>query len=121
MKRSQDQSVDQLVNQFTEIALQQDKALLSGDTASYNRLYAEMEVVGKELKGRYGDQRRSLLRLYNHPNAQVRLKAAINTLAIERESAQRALQVISDRNEYPQAADARGMIRALLEGTYVPR
>jgi predicted transcriptional regulator len=36
------------------------------------------------------------------------------------DAARQALQIISDREEYPQAADARGMIRAVDDGTFVP-
>jgi hypothetical protein len=48
------------------------------------------------------------------------LKAALATLAVAPEAARATLQLISDRQEYPQAADARGMMRAIDEGTYVP-
>jgi hypothetical protein len=79
-----------------------------------------MEDVRRELKGRVGDQRRALLPLLKHANAQVRLKAAITTLAVAPRASRQALQLIWDRNEFPQAADAFGMIRSLDKGTYVP-
>jgi hypothetical protein len=79
-----------------------------------------MEAVEDALKSRNGDQRRALLPLFLHPNAQVRLKAATATLAVAPEAARQTLQIISDRQEYPQAADARGMMRAVDKGTYVP-
>jgi hypothetical protein len=82
--------------------------------------YDEMDSLEQELKSRPGDQRQALVSLFNYPNAQVRLTAALATLALAPESACRTLQVISDRHEYPQAANARGMIRALDNGTYVP-
>jgi hypothetical protein len=110
----------ELVERFLEIALEQDNAILMDEIARYNRLYGRMEEVKEELKRRPGDLRRALVALYDHPNAQVRLKAAIATLAVEPESARSVLQGISDRNEYPQAADARGMMRALDEGAYKP-
>jgi len=113
-------TVDQLVTRFADIALDQDKADLKGDYAKFNRLYDEMDAVEKELKARVGDQRSALLPLFNHPNAQVRLKSAIATLALAPQEARRTLQILSDRQEYPQAADARGMIRAIDEGTFVP-
>ena len=122
MKRTvlQDVSVAQLVESFTSIALDQDKALLWDEIAKYNRLYDKMEVVEEELKKREGDERQALSALYHHSNAQVRLKSAIATLAIAPEEARAVLQKLSDRNEYPQAADARGMLRALDEGRYTP-
>lgn len=113
-------TVDQLVERFVAIALDQNRAMLNDDHAKYNRLYREMDAVREELKGRAGDQRRALIPLYAHPNAQVRLKSAITTLALAPQAARRTLQAISDREEYPQAADARGMMSALDDGTFVP-
>jgi hypothetical protein len=113
-------TIGELVERFVDIAIAQDHASIRQETSKYNRLYDQMEDVEAELKGRDGDQRRVLLSLYEHPNAQVRLKAAIATLAVAPESARAVLKGIIDRNEYPQAADARGMMRALDEGTYTP-
>ncbi|MBI4275957.1 MAG: DUF2019 domain-containing protein [Rhizobiales bacterium] len=113
-------TVDQLVQRFTVIALDQHRAILDDDNAKFTRLYRQMEAAELELKTRIGDQRRALLRLHNHQNAQVRLTAAIATLAVAPDAARRVLQNINDRAEFPQAADALGMIRALDDGTYVP-
>ena len=113
-------TVDQLVERFVAIALDQHEAMRHDDNAKYNRLYGQMDDVKQELKSWAGDQRRALLALLDHPNAQVRLKSAITTLALAPEAARQALQVISDRQEYPQAADARGMMRAIDEGSFIP-
>ena len=83
----QGMTVDQLVQRFTAIALDQDKALLRRVYARFNRLIDDMEAVEEELK--MGDQRRSLLRLYDHPNAQVRVKAVKATLAVAPERCRR--------------------------------
>jgi hypothetical protein len=117
--RLENLTVDQLVERFTAIALDQDKALRSGKHAKFNLLFDEMERVNEELKSRAGDQRQRLIALHTHPNAQVRLKSAIATLALVPEASRRTLQVISDRNEYPQAAYARDMLSALAEKRYV--
>lgn len=113
-------SSQQLVERFLAIALEQDQAVLYDDFALYNRLYDQMSAVEVELKSRIGDQRSLLLPLYQHENAQVRLQAALATLTVAPDASRAVLQEISDRNEYPQAADARGMLRALTEGTYTP-
>jgi hypothetical protein len=115
-----DLTVTQLTEKFLALALAQDKAEFNDEIGKYNRLYREMQLVKTELKARTGDQRRALLPLLGHPNAQVRFMASVATLAVDLQSARRALQVISDRDEYPQAADARGMMKALDDGTYVP-
>jgi hypothetical protein len=113
-------SIAELVSQFTTLALAQDKAELMNDNAKFRRLFCQMDAVEKELKARTGDQRSALLPLLNHSNAQVRLRSAIATLAIASEPARRTLELISDRQEYPQAIDARGMIRALRDGSFRP-
>jgi hypothetical protein len=100
--------------------LEQDEAIRKDQSRAYNRLYKEMLVVLEQLKARPGNLRRSLVSLLDHRNAQVRLKAAIHTLAVDRDRALAALQAISDRNEYSQAADARGIMRSLSEGRYQP-
>jgi hypothetical protein len=71
MKRAklQDMTVNQLVERFTAITLEQDKTLLRNEYAKFNRLFEQMEDVKRELKARDGDQRRALLPLYDHSNA----------------------------------------------------
>ena len=112
-------TVEQLVERFTAIALAQDEELRRNEHTKFNRLFDEMEAVKQELRSRAGDQRRALLGLYTHPNGQVRLKAAIATLGLAPVAARHILQLISDRNEYPQAVYARDMLDALDEGTFV--
>src|SRR6266851_2831876 len=104
-------TVEQLVDRFTAIALEQDRAVRIDDNTKFKRLFWQMEAVEEELKGREGDQRRALLRLYHHPRAQVRMKAAIATLALES---------ISDSHDFPQAGDA-GMTLVMLDrGIFKP-
>jgi len=116
----QDMAVDALVKRFTVIALDQDKALLRREHAKFNRLFDEMEAVEGELKARNGDQRRALLRLYEHPNAQVRLKAVKATLAVAPESALRMLKTIAESREYPQAGEAGMSLENLQSGIFKP-
>jgi Domain of unknown function (DUF2019) len=115
-----DMSVDQLVEHFTSITLDQDKALRTSNHIKYNRLFVEMEAVKQELRARQGDQRRALLRLYDHPNAQVRLKAVKATLAVAPDLARRMLKAIAESREYPQAGDAGMTIDALDRGIFKP-
>jgi uncharacterized protein DUF2019 len=122
MKRPklQEMTVNQLVARFTAIALDQDKALLRNEYAKFNRLFDEMEAVETELKKRNGDQRRALLRLYDHPNAQVRLKAVKATLAVAPERARRMLETIAESREYPQAGEAGMSLDNLELGIFKP-
>jgi hypothetical protein len=119
-KALQDLSIVQLVSTFEQIALAQDKALLMDEIAKYNRLYGEMDALKHELRNRTGDQRRALMSLYDHPNAQVRLKAAVATLAISYEPARKVLQAIVDSGEQPQALHAGMTLRNLDDGVFKP-
>ena len=114
-------TVDQLVERFAALALEQDRALLEENIKRVNQLYDALKDVEGELKLRSGDQRRALLRLYDHKNPQVRLKAVMATLAVAPETARPMLQAIADSREYPQAGDARSAIRYLEEGIYKPK
>ena len=79
-----------------------------------------MDIVVNELKRRPGDQRRELAIFLSDANTQVRLKAAIATLVLLPDSSRRALQMISDFNEYPQAPFARDILSGLDDGSYKP-
>jgi Domain of unknown function (DUF2019) len=108
--------VEQLVQDFACIAIEQDKAQLYDQTAKYNRLFHKIVAIKDELKRREGDQRRALVSLFEHPNAQVRLMAAQWASAVAPAAAQAVLQKISDQNEYPQAAHARQSLEAIDRG-----
>jgi hypothetical protein len=54
-------SVEQLVERFTVLSLEQDEALLMDEIAKFNRLYDQREAVELELKAREGDQWKALL------------------------------------------------------------
>ena len=79
-----------------------------------------MEVVRDELKRRPGDQRRALLALYQHPNMQVRLKAAVSTLAVSPQPARDVVESIARSRQQPQAGDAGMLLRGLDDGSFVP-
>jgi hypothetical protein len=109
-----------MVERFTAITLAQDKAVRRDEHAKFNRLFREMEAVKQELKARDGDQRRALLPLYDHPNAQVRLKAVKATLAVAPEAALRVLKAIAESREYPQAGEAGMSLDNLESGIFKP-
>jgi hypothetical protein len=115
-----DMSLDQLLKRFVDLALDIDRGLLRGDITRVNELEEALHATRIEMKNRDGDQRRALLRLYDHPNTEVRLKAAKATLAVAPEMARRAIQAIAESGEYPQAGDAGMALSSLDRGTYKP-
>ncbi len=95
-------TVEQLVDRFTAIALEQDRAVRIDDNTKFKRLFWQMEAVEEELR------------------AQVRMKAAIATLALEPKAARQVLESISDSHDFPQAGDA-GMTLVMLDrGIFKP-
>lgn len=118
--RLQNMTVSDLVHRFTAIGIDQDRSLLSRQHAKFNRLFDEMVAIEDELKRREGDQRRELLRLFDHPNAQVRLNAVKATLAVAPELAREKLERMAASREYPQAGDAGMTLISLDRGIFKP-
>lgn len=113
-------TVPQLVERFTVLCVGQFQAELRSEIAKENRLIRQTIAVAEELKSRTGDQRIALVSLLAHSNPQVRMMAAQFTLAVAPAAARQALQDLSDRNIYPQAAYARGTLMALDSGERKP-
>ncbi|MGH6838401.1 MAG: DUF2019 domain-containing protein [Methylocella sp.] len=79
-----------------------------------------MDAVDNELRARGLEARLALLRLYDHPNIEVRLKAATRTLAIAPIAARRVIEAIKASQQFPQAGDAGMTLRYLDEGIFKP-
>ena len=114
-------TVDELVERFEDICMKQYQGILRRKTAEYNVLYAKMDSVDAELKRRGAEARLALLGLYGHPNVQVRLKAAIRTLAVAPDPAKQVLKEIAESYQFPQAADAALMLDSSNFGSFVPK
>ena len=113
-------TTEQLVARFADIALAQDHALLFDQLAKFKRLYAQMDAVDNELRSRGTDARLALVALYDHPNPQVRLKAAVRTLGVAPLEARKMLDAIEAAKEQPYALDAGMIIVGLDDGSFVP-
>ncbi|ABD87367.1 DUF2019 domain-containing protein [Rhodopseudomonas palustris] len=122
MKRTNlvEMSTPALVMRFAHMGIAQDEAMLQGDTAKFSRLFVQMDLISKELKRRDGDQRRALMTLYDHPNMQVRLKAAKHTLAVASAEARQQLEAIAESKWFPQAGDAGMSLWNLERGVFKP-
>ena len=114
-------TIEELVQNFLALTLAQYEARFPSQTSKYNRLYRQMNEIRDELKRREGDQRRALLPLINHENAQVRLMAASSLLTIVPDRAKRALQSVRDSRIEPPSANAQGLLEALERGSFVPK
>jgi hypothetical protein len=115
-----DETTEDLVRRFANIGVRQDDAILGNENGRFRKLYWEMHDVSIELKARSGDMRRELAKLYEHPNMQVRLKAAKHTLAVLPTESRLLLAQIHALDWQPQSGDAGMTLLALDNGTYKP-
>jgi cytochrome c oxidase assembly protein Cox11 len=113
-------TVSQLVDHFAENGVAQYKAIEIEDSEIYNDLYWKMHAINEELKSRGDEARLALLKLYNHPNMQVRLAAARSTLAVAPVAARHQLEAIVSSRWFPQAGDAGMTLWRLDEGEFKP-
>jgi hypothetical protein len=113
-------STEQLVQRFADFAEQQDVSLLDNDISTVNQLFDLMHEIAMELKSRPGDQRTALMKLYDHPNMHVRLKAAKNTLAVAPQAARRQLEQIKESGWMPDSGDAGMCLWNLDRGIFKP-
>ena len=100
--------------------MRQFKAELEGSIPRQNRCVEEQMAIADELKTRPGDQRRALLKLYDHPNVQVRLNAARLSWAVAPSAAREVVETIAKSKQYPQAMDAGMCIGTLEQGIFKP-
>ena len=113
-------SVDELVDRFSASAICQFESELESSVARQNKCVEEQMAIAVELKTRPGDQRAALLKLYSHPNVQVRLNAARLSLAVAPTAAREVIQAIKESKQYPQAMDAGMCLWALEQGILKP-
>jgi hypothetical protein len=113
-------SDSELVARFAKVCMEQDRALLYSDVQTFNQLYAQMASIRDELRSRSGDQRRALVSLYDHPNAQVRLQAARASLAVAPKEGRLVIEQIATSRKYPQAGDAGMTLFNLDRGIFKP-
>jgi hypothetical protein len=113
-------TVDQLVERFAEIGVAQDQALLYDEIGKFNRLFDQMHAVDIELRARGHAARLALLRLFAHPNMQVRLEAAKWSLGVAPEAARQVIEEIKNSHSFPQAMDAGMTLRNLEAGVFKP-
>jgi Domain of unknown function (DUF2019) len=115
-----DMTVNQLVDRFADIDVAQDQALLYDEIGKFNRLFDQMHAVDIELRARGTEARLALLRLFDHPNMQVRLEAAKWSLGIGPEAARHVIEQVKKSQWFPQALEAGMTLRNLDSGTFKP-
>lgn len=111
---------EELLKRYIEIGVAQDDAIDRRLNLRFKRLFQDMTAVEQELQVRASDERRLLMRLYQHSNMQVQLNAAKATLAVAPAEARRQLETIAASRHFPQAGDAGMSLWALDNGIFKP-
>jgi len=112
-----DFTVDQLVDRYAEIGRAQYDALLNDQIPQFNQLFDCQIEIEEELRRRGVKARLALLRLYDHPNIQVRLNAAQATYRVAPEKAVALLEQIAQAGRRVQAVNARFSLKYIADGT----
>ena len=113
-------STNDLLLLFEKLCVEQYDSLDRQEYAAFNKRYDRIQAIEDELKSLPGDQRRILMKLFSHPNMQVRLTAARANLAVDYPAARREIQDIADSKWGPQCGDAGMTLVNLDNGIYRP-
>jgi hypothetical protein len=119
-RKLESMTIDELVDRFADIGIAEDEALLDDEVGKFNHLFDQMDAVDRELRARGEKARVALVRLFDHPNMQVRLEAAKWTLGVAPVEARQVIQMISDWKLQPYALDAGMTLRNLDSGVFKP-
>ena len=108
------EAIDELLNCFVALSIEQGNANYVFAIARSNRLGASLHEIATEIKRRPGDGGRSLLRLFAHENTQVRFNAATGVSGVFTLQAREILEQIAGSDD-TLAFDARMYLRSLDE------
>lgn len=121
MKTSlKNKSPEELVQLFASYCIEQDNALLKDQIGRFNQLYDKMAAAAAELRSRVPDARVALVSLFDHPNDQVRLQAAMAAFDFAPDRATQIFEEISKRGVMPQAANATLALSCVIDGSLSP-
>jgi hypothetical protein len=110
-------SLQELVDRFEQISVEEGNAYADLEIARSNRLTMRRRALLSEMRHRPGDARSLLFRLYDHRHPQVRLNVAKSTYALNPQEARAAMQSIVDSKLFPWAGDAGMSLVTLDNGT----
>lgn len=108
------ESINRLLEIFRNVCVEQYDTYFTYDSAYRNRLYRILVTLKDELKSCGPQARRSLMRLLNDSNPQVRLQAAQFVYPVAPEEAKKVLQDLKS-SRFPDQSLAAGMTLRGLE------
>ncbi len=108
-------SISELRERYAELSIRQSAAADLMNVSLVDRLGDQIFEISSELKSRPDDRGRTLMKLFDHSNFNVRLNAGRSLMSVFPEEARRQIQAIADSGKYPYSVDA-GLYLSSLDG-----
>ena len=113
-------TIDQLIQDFAQLAQQMGTAVLDSETGRFNRMFPRMEAIDRELRSRGREARMALSPLLDDKNRFVRYYAAKYLLGLVPDSARRVIEEIARFKFDALCGDAGMCLYALDKGIFKP-
>lgn len=110
----------QLVERFVTTAKARGEAVTDLDTRRANVCFDQMKAIDREMRARGTEAQKALIPLLHDRNRFVQYYASIYLLGLVPDEARAVLEWNAKYGVGLIAADARGFLRELDEGTYKP-
>jgi hypothetical protein len=108
-------AIEELLDLYTRFSIEQGNAAYVANTSRVNRIGDALYLISNEIRRRSDDRGRSMLKLFEHPNAQVRFNAAASVSGVFPKEARQAMQDIADSKTEMLAFDAKMYLHTLDE------
>jgi hypothetical protein len=105
-------STDELVDLFAKNGIEQYSVLRNHEVSKFRKIFDVMAEIYAELKERGPQALLALTKLYDYPNVQVQVQAALLTVEVSPDGARPVLEAIAKTRRMPQAANARSKLQS---------
>lgn len=106
-------TAESLLDLYVRLSAEQSQAHYVCNAARYNRIGDTLYEITNEMKRRPEDRGASLLKLFGHPNSQVRFNAATSVSGLYTQEARQVLQLIAASETDLLSFDAKMYLRTL--------
>lgn len=111
----------ELVARFTQLSLEQHRALRRNDIDTYNLLADELIAAQEEIHRRGLEAGQDFLPLLQHSDSNVRLNAAINYLRVDARLAVPVLEALRQEDEFHIKINAYRVLQRWRKGEFPPK
>jgi Domain of unknown function (DUF2019) len=114
------QSIQDLVAAYLDVSLREADAVERGEIAKVRKLFDERMQIDRSIRSRGLQARKSLIPLLKHRNAQVRLNAAKQLLAVAPKEARATLEDLAAHGPSQQRGEAGMCFWYMENGIFKP-